>query len=101
MKLLIVMGVEATEPTIRELMRNAGVLVYSESSIQGIRMSAAVADASNWFGSSKASTYSVMSFAFVPAQQADALLKSVTDHNSQYPTAYPLHAFQLAVEASV
>lgn len=101
MKLVIVMGVEASKPDIRKLFTEGGVTLYSEVEIQGHRMPSLVPNPDNWFGSRDMTVYSTMAFAFVDAAKAQSVLTAVKAFNESGPTNYPLHAFQLVVEGGV
>lgn len=101
MKLLILLGVEATEPQLRALFQAGGVEIYSEFAIKGHRAPATVPDPANWFATAGDGVYSVMAFAFVTPEKATSVMQALQMHNKQQPTAYPLHAFLLGVEAAV
>ncbi|MDX2061458.1 MAG: hypothetical protein SFY70_00190 [Bacteroidia bacterium] len=100
MKLLILLGVEASEPILRQLFHASGVEVYSEFPIQGHRLPGMLPDPTNWFGTRTDGVYATMAFAFLSAEKATAVEEALAAHNRANPTAYPLHAFRLAVESA-
>lgn len=101
MKLIILLGVEACEKDLRKIFHQNDVDIYSEFPIQGHKQFGTLPDPTNWFGKRDDTTYSTMAFSFVTEEKAQAVLASVAAYNQDNPSAYPLHAFRLAVEAAV
>jgi len=98
MKLLIVMGMQEHQAELSKMFKESNTPIYSKLDVEGCKTGSKQVDMANWFGDSINGDLSIMFFAFVPKQNADNILKKVTQFNADEDRIAPLHAFQLPVE---
>jgi hypothetical protein len=100
MKLLVVMSIEEHSAEIRKLLREHGVIVFSETDIRGYRFSpaGAVDDRSNWFAHADPAIYSHLFFSVVDEISARNAMAAIGAYSGERRLANPIHAFQLNVE---
>ena len=77
--------------------------VYSETDIQGFNTQQHKPDISSWFAADTYKRLSKLFFSIQDEATVAVVLEAVKKHNNTNPECenYPLHAFQLNVEASV
>lgn len=103
MKLLIILSVEELTKEVRKLLKEEGVPVYSETNVHGFNTQTHKPDISNWFSGDSIERFSTLFFSFLSEEGVERVLKAVQAFNEKNDNNrnYPLHAFQLHVEASV
>jgi hypothetical protein len=102
MKLLIILSIEEHTPIVRKLLREEGVPVYSETDIYGFNTEEHKPDISNWFAHDHEERFSKLFFSIQTEEAVKRVLEAVKKHNEEdlHTKNYPLHAYQLNVEAS-
>ncbi len=102
MKLLIILCIEEHEKEVRRLLRDEGVPVYSEMDIHGFNTKKHKPDISNWFAHDYSERFSKLFFSIQNDEEVKRILEAVRTYNNEHEntTRYPLHAYQLNVEAS-
>ena len=103
MKLMIILSIEEHTKQVRKLLREEGVPVYSETDIYGFNTEEHKPDISNWFAHDHRERFSKLFFSIQTEDAVKRVLEAVRKHNEEHKNAenYPLHAYQLNVEASV
>lgn len=103
MKLLIILSIEELTKDVRALLKEEGVPVYSETKVHGFNTQTHKPDISNWFSSDSVERFSTLFFSFLSEAAVERVLSAVKTFNEENESNqnYPLHAFQLNVEASV
>jgi hypothetical protein len=103
MKLLVVMSIEEHSADIRRLLREHGVIVFSETDIRGYKFlpSAAGEDRSNWFAHTDPAVYSHLFFSVVEALKAQKAMDAIAAYSRDRRLENPIHAFRLNVEQFV
>jgi len=102
MKLLIILAIEEHTKEVRKLLREEGVPVYSETDIYGFNTEDHKPDISDWFVHDRQDRFSKLFFSIQTEDAVKRVLKAVKVHNEEHKNTknYPLHAYQLNVEAS-
>ena len=102
MKLLIILSIEEHTQIVRKLLREEGVPVYSETDIYGFNTEEHKPDISNWFAHDHNERFSKLFFSIQSEAAVKRVLEAVKKHNQENKNVqnYPLHAYQLNVEAS-
>jgi hypothetical protein len=98
MKLIIVLGMQEHQTDLSKMFKDANTPIYSKVNVEGFKTGSKQVDLANWFGDSIDGDMSIMFFAFVPKQNAENIMKKVTEFNADENRISPLHAFQLPVE---
>lgn len=103
MKLLIILSIEEHTKDVRKLLIKEGVPLYSETDIQGFTTEEHKTDISNWFAHDTVERFSKLFFTMQSKEIIKRVLVAVKAYNQEHVDAanYPLHAYQLNVEASV
>lgn len=102
MKLLIILSIEEHTKIVRKLLREEGVPVYSETDIYGFNTEEHKPDISNWFAHDHDERFSKLFFSIQTEHAVSRVLDAVRKYNLEHENTknYPLHAYQLNVEAS-
>ena len=100
MKLLVVMSIDEHSAEIRKLLREHGVIVFSETDIRGYKFTPAGegGDRSNWFAHADPAVYSHLFFSVVEKERALEAMNAIGAYSSQRRLENPIHAFQVNVE---
>lgn len=102
MKLIAILSIEDYHPDLGKIFKNLEIPVYSELDMTGFRSEKGNSQAlQNWFAHKKTGVFSKLSFAFVPENQAEALMKAIEVFNTEKSSKNPVHAFQLNVEKAI
>lgn len=103
MKLLLIMAIETHAKGVRKILQNSGVSIYSETDIEGFNAQQHKPDISSWFATGTYKRLSKLFFSIQDEATIADVLEAVKEYNNTNPECknYPLHAFQLNVEASV
>ncbi|MBS1521926.1 MAG: hypothetical protein JST50_13075 [Bacteroidetes bacterium] len=99
MKMLMVLGLHEDETRITEILKEAGVTIYSRFNTTGSVGNDKVALSDEWFAATAGQANSIAYFSFVEDQRAAnalALIKKVNDDNQ---TQNAIHGFIVPVEA--
>ncbi len=98
MKLLIVTAVKSYEKEAVKLFKQAGILAFSNTDINGFRALDQEDLIDNWFSSSSQNVKSVLFFTFSEEEKIDLLLKELEILNSGIESENPLRAIVLNIE---
>jgi len=100
MKLLVVMSIEEHSGEIRKLLREHGVIVFSETDIRGYRFprEGDGGNRDNWFAHSDPAVYSHLFFSVVEAAKAAAAMEAIGEYSRTRGLLNPVHAFRVNVE---
>ncbi|GAA4300752.1 hypothetical protein [Aestuariibaculum suncheonense] len=98
MKLVIVTAVEEFHNEIIKLFKKAQIENFSESEIDGYKITNPLIVASNWFGAEAKGNESNMFFSFTEEDRIDALFKLIEEFNGQMETNNPIRAIVLPIE---
>lgn len=101
MKLILILALEHSGAIVPNLLFKAGIGIYSQWPVEGLRLNLNSADIENWFGGRKMGIDSTAFISLCSPEQAAALLENVTLHNYTNHNQYPLHAVQLGIESIV
>ncbi len=101
MKLVGLMSLKIFEDEVREVFKKHRVKIYSEVEIIG--HTAETLAQYGWWSSSMArdDLYSVLYFAIVERQLADALMADIAELQKLHPDAHPPRAFVVPVESMI
>ena len=94
MKIIILLYLEEDQPCVTRFLKDNGVMAYSQLPVEGHGSGLA-----GWYGST-APYASRMAFTIVPEAQATAILQAVEGCNGVADPRHPIHAIQMAVEAT-
>jgi hypothetical protein len=100
MKLLVVMSIDEHSAGIKRLLRERGVIVFSETDIRGYRFAADTGgdDRSNWFAHTDPAVYSHLFFSVVAADRAELAMDAIGEYSASRNLVNPIHAFLVNVE---
>ena len=98
MKLLIVTAVKSYEKEAVKLFKQAGILAFSNTDINGFRALDQEDLIDNWFSSSTQNVKSVLFFTFAEEEKIDLLLKELEILNTRIESENPLRAIVLNIE---
>ena len=103
MKLLIILAIEEHTKDVHKLLMQEGVPIYSETDIQGFNTEKHTPDISNWFAHQNEARFSKMIFSIQSEEVVAKVLLAIKGFNQEHVNEvnYPVHAYQLNVEASV
>ncbi|MEO9804939.1 MAG: hypothetical protein ABJF04_16905 [Reichenbachiella sp.] len=101
MKLIIALGIKELQKELSQVFKDNKIPIFSKVNIEGFKTEDNEVDMTNWFVKDVHADFSVMFFAFVPAGQADSILKAIDDLNLSRKRVNAFHAFQLPVEKFV
>lgn len=101
MKLLVITGSVHFDEQIEEILKEAGLNVYSRSDISGRKENQNRNLSDNWFALANAYQDSVMFFAFTQKEKIAGALQAVEDYNETIASESRIRAFVLAVENHV
>lgn len=100
MKLIGIMSMQDDRAAVRDLLRDRGVTIYSETDITG--HSTETIARYGWFARpAEAATYAALSFAIVPDDAATAVFEAIAAHQQASPGDHPIRAFIVPVEKMV
>jgi hypothetical protein len=101
MKLVGIMSLKAQRDQVRDLLRDQGVQIYSETDILG--HSTETIARIGWFAASPASPeYSTLCFAIVPDENAEAVFDAIAAlRDGGSDAEHPIRAFLVPVERMV
>lgn len=94
MKLIILLYLEDDDPCVSRFLKENGVVAYSRLPLEGHG-----AGMAGWYGDT-APYRSRMAFTIVPEDRAQALMDAVKSCETNADPRHPIHAIQLAVEAT-
>ena len=94
MKIIILLYLEEDQTCVSRCLRDQGIMAYSQLPVEGHGSGIA-----GWYGST-APYASRMAFTVVPEEKAHAILQAVEECNGVADPRHPIHAIQLAVEAT-
>ena len=98
MKLLIVTAVKSYEKEAVKLFKQAGILAFSNTDINGFRALDQEDLIDNWFSSATQNVKSILFFTFSEAEKIDILLKDLEKLNEGIESENPLRAIVLNIE---
>ncbi len=100
MKLLVVMSIDEHSPEIKRLLREHGVIVFSETDIRGYKFSGEGAEGGrgNWFAHTDPAVYSHLFFSVVEAGRARVAMAAIAAYSRNHGLLNPIHAFLVNVE---
>ena len=100
MKLLVVMSIDEHSAEIRKLLREHGVIVFSETDIRGYKFAPGgdPGDRGNWFAHADPAVYSHLFFSVVDAERAREAMDAIGAYSTRRMLENPIHAFQVHVE---
>jgi len=98
MKLLIITAVKSYEKEAVKLFKQAGILAFSNTDINGFKALDQEDLIDNWFSSSVQNVKSVLFFTFSEEDKIDLLLKELEILNTRIESANPLKAIVLNIE---
>jgi len=102
MKLIAIMSLDAYAEALHDIYRDHRIKVFSELDIRGYHHEQPVSGVDfGWFGRSASPAYSTLTFAFLEAEQATALLDAIAEYNEDHDPDHPIRAFLMPVERSV
>ena len=100
MKLIIILGNQAYETQLKEILKASDVKVFSADKIEGFHFNGVKNLSDNWFGTGNSGENSVMLFAFSSKDKIEEVFKGIEKFNENDLTS-KVHAFMLNVEAAV
>ncbi len=100
MKLLVVMSIDQHSAEIRSLLREHGVIVFSETDIRGYTFPppGEPDDRASWFAASDPAVYSQLFFSVVRAEKARRAMDAIAAYSNERRLINPIHAFLVNVE---
>ena len=100
MKLLVVMSIDEHSAEIRSLLREHGVIVFSETDIRGYKfpLPGEPDDRASWFASTDPAVYSQLFFSVVEAEKAQRAMDAIAAYSNERRLINPIHAFLVNVE---
>lgn len=100
MKLIGIMSLQEDRGAVRELLRDRGVSIYSETEIFG--HSTETIARFGWFSTPHESpAYGSLSFAIVPDEEAESLFTAIGEFQRQQDTEHPVRAFLVPVDKMI
>lgn len=101
MELLIITGVKSFEEEIKQLLKKAGVKIYSQMDVKGYKDLSEEPQGANWFASESGEHWSVLFYAFIESGYVDEVLKAIEVLNSSQETHSYIHAAVLEIKRFV
>jgi hypothetical protein len=100
MKLLVVMSIDEHSAEIKRLLREHGVIVFSETDIRGYKFhrGEGAGDPDNWFAHTDPAVYSHLFFSVVEADRAQTTMDAIAEYSRKRKLINPIHAFRVNVE---
>lgn len=100
MKLIGIMSLREHREAVREMFRDRGVSIYSETDIVG--HSSQTIASFGWFTTPhETPEYGSLAFAIVPDSAADAIYTAIASRQEREPSDHPIRAFIVDVEKMV
>lgn len=99
MNLLILTLVEEEFKSANEILKQAGVEIYSISETIGMKPNQEINVSENWFGSLQSNTKSFMVYCFTNSETSKKVIEKVNQYNKQSNCPFPIKAFSLLVNA--
>ena len=100
MKLLIITAILAFENDIKQMLKKAHVKTFTYKEVKGFTDISEEAIESNWFGTERNETESILFYAFVKKENIDLLFGLVTAFNEKQETLSNIHIAVLNIEKS-
>jgi len=101
MKLIVLMSIEEYADVLRKILINHRIPVFSETDVDGYKLSESEHLHASWFSGKQSGIYSHMFIAFVNEQKSDEVLSAIEVYNESHEQLNPLRGFQLDVERGV
>ncbi|MEQ8928035.1 MAG: hypothetical protein RLO81_19615 [Fulvivirga sp.] len=101
MELVIITAVEAFNKEIKQILKDSGVMSFSQMDVAGYKDLSNQPNDENWFGSTNGEHRSVLFYAFVEQKYTEGILKKVAALNSLQETASYVHAAVLEIKKSI
>ena len=98
MKLLIITAVKSYEKQAVKLFKQAGILAFSNTDINGFKALDQEDLIDNWFSNASENVKSVLFFTFSEENKIDKLLGELDEVNKQIESDNPLRAIVLNIE---
>ncbi len=98
MKLLIITAVKSYEKQAVQLFKQAGILAFSNTDINGFKAIDQEDLIDNWFSNSTENVKSILFFTFSEENKIDKLLIEMAQLNKQIESDNPLRAIVLNIE---
>ena len=99
--MVMVLGIKEYQEKLAKFFKDIQISIYSEIDIKGFKAENSLSDSNNWFASDMEPDFSMLAFAFVSEQGANAILKGIKNLNEQDDCNCPFHVFQMPVEKFV
>ncbi|BDD03776.1 hypothetical protein [Aureibacter tunicatorum] len=97
MKLVIILGVVNHQKSIRKMLMNMGLAIFSEIDVKGFKSTVLAKLEDNWFGHGENEVNSTVNFSFVSDSETDRIVQAVKDFNGNNNTSTPIKYFELNV----
>lgn len=100
MKLLIITAIAEFGKEVKQILKKADVKTFSYKEVIGYRDSTEEALETNWFGTDRNESESILFYAFVPKENVDQVFDAVTAFNSKQETGSNIHTAVVNIEKS-
>ncbi len=100
MKLLFITCLQDFKEEITQLMKRAGVSVYSIAEMTGIKNGNSGNLLDDWFGVQDGLYNSLMIFSFTTEEAAYKAMQHITEYNQSTESKFPVRVFIMPVEAT-
>lgn len=100
MKLLIITAVAAYDKNIKQMLKISEVKTFSYQDVKGFSDPSVEASGSNWFGSDRNESQSILYYAFVKNENVDQFFALVEEFNAKQETLSKVHIAVLKIEMS-
>lgn len=97
MKLVVILGIEEYNDSLKEIFQKSEIPIYSQADIKGFKSQNSRENLS-WFSNKNIAIYSNMTFAFIEENQTEKLMQYISEFNEKGKISNPFHAFQMNVE---
>ena len=98
MKLLLITSILEFEKEVATLFKNAEIIVYSTSNIQGHKFFSSTNIQDNWFSAQSDTFNSKLYFSFASKEKIYEMLKEIELFNAEKQTTNPIKAIVLDIE---
>lgn len=98
MKLLLLTAVKSYEKQAAQLFKNAGILAFSHTDINGFKAVAQEYLLDNWFSNSSENVKSILFFTFAEKEKTDLLLEDLNELNKELKSSNPIKAAVVNIE---
>ncbi|HEU4608701.1 MAG TPA: hypothetical protein VFS31_11375 [Chitinophagaceae bacterium] len=100
MKLLIITCIQESLPSVKQLLQQADIPIFSISETTGIRQNGKENLLNEWFGSGRGEVASYFLFSFTLASKAAEAIQLINQFNEKQETGFPVRGFVVPVETS-